>query len=98
MQKPETLTFGVTPESRKETGVNIFKVELFENEVKTLCDFIKNNGPEAPIEDLKKVDSALYEQIIQAIPPTNDGSEAHLLWPEDIIVDCFPEYFECWFF
>lgn len=56
--------------------------------------FIKANGPEAPLEMLKSVDENLYNLIYDAFTKVAGVEETDLQWPEDIVMDYFPEYFD----
>ena len=94
MIRPETYTFGLLPEAQRRTGTFRFSVELFEKEAETLKLFIKGNGPEVPLEMLKTVDEDLYNMIHDALIAVAGERENDLQWPEDIVMDYYPEYFD----
>lgn len=94
MIRPETFTFSLLPETQRRTGTFRFSVELFEKEAETLKLFIKGNGPEAPLEMLKTVDKDLYNMIHDALIAVAGEQENDLQWPEDIVMDYYPEYFD----
>ena len=94
MIRPETYTFGLLPEAQRRTGTFRFSVDLFEKEAEILKLFIKGNGPEAPLEMLKTVDEDLYNLIHDALIAVAGEDENDLQWPEDIVMDYYPEYFD----
>ena len=94
MIRPETYTFGLLPEAQRRTGTFRFSVELFEKEAETLKLFIKGNGSEVPLEMLKTVDEDLYNMIHDALTVVAGEQENDLQWPEDIVMDYYPEYFD----
>ena len=94
MIRPESFTFGLLPETQRRTGTYRFSIELFEKEAETLRLFIKTNGPEAPLEMLKSVDENLYNLIHDALVAVAGNEETDLQWPEDIVMDYYPEYFD----
>ena len=94
MIRPETYTFGLLPEAQRRTGTFRFSVELFEKEAETLKLFIKGYGPEAPLEMLKTVDKDLYNMIHDALTVVAGEQENELQWPEDIVMDYYPDYFD----
>lgn len=94
MMKPEAYTFGLLPETRQRINVYAFSVELFEDEANALKDFIRSHGPEVPFSELKAVDADLYETIRQALVAVAGEDETELQWPDDIVMDYFPEYYD----
>lgn len=94
MLQPQTYTFSLLPEAQRRTGTYRFSIELFEKEAETLKLFIKTSGPEVPLEMLKSVDENLYNLIHDALTAVAGDEEADLQWPEDIVMDYYPEYFD----
>ena len=94
MLQPQTYTFGLLPEAQRRTGTYRFSIELFEKEADTLKLFIKTSGPEVPLEMLKSVDENLYDLIHDALADVAGEEESDLQWPEDIVMDYYPEYFD----
>ena len=94
MIRPETYTFGLLPEAQRRTGTCRFSIELYEKEAETLKFFIKGNGPEVPLEMLKSVDEDLYNMIHDALTDVAGNEETDLQWPDDIVMDYYPEYFD----
>lgn len=94
MIRPETFIFGLLPEAQRRTGTYRFSIELLEKEVETLKLFIKTSGPEVPLEMLKSVDENLYNLIHDALTAVAGDEESDLQWPEDIVMDYYPEYFD----
>ena len=94
MLQPQTYTFGLLPDTQRRMGTCRFSIELFEKESESLKLFIKGYGPEAPLEMLKSVDENLYNIIRDALTNVAGEVETELQWPDDIVMDYYPEYFD----
>lgn len=94
MKKPETYSFGLLPEAQRRTGMFRFTVDLLEEEVESMRVFIKDNGPEASLKDLKSYNECLYALVLEALHEVAGETESEVLWPDEIVMDYYPEYFD----